>query len=87
VETAEKKVRVDTTQVPTWIALIEGSAMSDVQAAGDLLEAALRPYLTASGRSNSLVIAVGVHPMQDSVECGLTANHERRIIIFAKIII
>ena len=49
VETAEKKARADTTQVPTWITLIEGSATSDVQAAGDLLEAALRPYLVASG--------------------------------------
>ena len=49
VETAEKKARADTTQVPTWITLIEGSAMSDVQAAADLLEAALRPYLAASG--------------------------------------
>jgi hypothetical protein len=49
VETAEKKARADTTEVPKWITLIEGSATSDVQAAGDLLEAALRPYLAASG--------------------------------------
>jgi hypothetical protein len=49
VETAEKKARADTTQVPTWITLIEGSARSDVQAAADSLEGAVRPFLSAPG--------------------------------------
>jgi hypothetical protein len=49
VETAEKKARADTTQVPTWITLIEGSAIAHVQAAGDLLGAALGPYPVVPG--------------------------------------
>lgn len=42
VETAEKKVRADTTLVPTWIVLIEGSSAADVQTAGELLASGLR---------------------------------------------
>ena len=42
VETVEKKVRADTTLVPTWIVLIEGTSGADVQAAGDALTAGLR---------------------------------------------
>jgi len=34
VETAEKKVRADTTLVPSWVLLIEGNSATDVQAAG-----------------------------------------------------
>lgn len=34
VETAEKKVRTDTTLVPSWVLLIEGNSATDVQAAG-----------------------------------------------------
>ena len=49
VETAEKKARADTTHVPTWIILIEGSALVDVDSAGTVFEAALRPYLVADG--------------------------------------
>ena len=49
VETAEKKARADTTQVPTWITLVEGSAMAYVQATGAALGAELRPFLTAPG--------------------------------------
>ena len=42
VETAEKRARADTTLVPTWIVLIEGSAAADVQATGELLASRLR---------------------------------------------
>jgi hypothetical protein len=35
VETAEKKVRADATLVPSWIVLIEGNAVPDVDAAAD----------------------------------------------------
>ncbi|MEO8739161.1 MAG: hypothetical protein ABI537_05595 [Casimicrobiaceae bacterium] len=42
VETAEKKARADTTLVPTWIVLIEGSSAADVEAAGESLASGLR---------------------------------------------
>jgi len=48
VETAEKKARADTTQVPTWIILIEGSSSADVGAAGADLGQELQPLLGAA---------------------------------------
>src|SRR5213078_3197304 len=48
VETAEKKARADTTQVPTWIILIEGNSSADVGAAGAALSE-LQPLLSAGG--------------------------------------
>jgi len=48
VETAEKKARADTTQVPTWIILIEGSSSADVGAAGAALGQELQPLLGAA---------------------------------------
>jgi hypothetical protein len=49
VETAEKKARADTTQVPTWIILIEGKSSADVGAAGAALTRELQPLLGADG--------------------------------------
>ena len=49
VETAEKKARADTTQVPTWIILIEGNSSADVGAAGAALSQELQPLLSAGG--------------------------------------
>lgn len=37
VETAEKKARADTTAVPTWIIMIEGSTINDVELASQAL--------------------------------------------------
>ena len=48
VETAEKKARADTTQVPTWIILIEGNSSADVGAAGAALSQELQPLLSAA---------------------------------------
>jgi hypothetical protein len=48
VETAEKKARADTTQVPTWIILIEGNSAADVGAAGVALGQELQPLLGAA---------------------------------------
>ena len=48
VETAEKKARADTTQVPTWIILIEGNSSADVGAAGAALEKELQPVIGAA---------------------------------------
>jgi hypothetical protein len=48
VETAEKKARADTTQVPTWIILIEGNSSADVGAAGAALEKELQPLIGAA---------------------------------------
>jgi len=48
VETAEKKARADTTQVPTWIILIEGNSSADVGAAGATLSQGLQPLLSAA---------------------------------------
>ena len=48
VETAEKKARADTTQVPTWIILIEGNSSADVGAAAAGLSQELRPLLGAA---------------------------------------
>jgi hypothetical protein len=45
VETAEKKARADTTQVPTWIILIEGNSSGDVGAAGTALGQELQPLI------------------------------------------
>ena len=45
VETAEKKARADTTQVPTWIILIEGNSAADVGAAGTALGQELQPLI------------------------------------------
>jgi hypothetical protein len=45
VETAEKKARADTTQVPTWIILIEGNCSADVGTAGAALSQELQPLL------------------------------------------
>ena len=47
VETAEKKARADTTQVPTWIILIEGNSSVDVGGAGAALSTQLQPLLGA----------------------------------------
>jgi hypothetical protein len=47
VETAEKKARADTTQVPTWIILIEGNSFADVATAGAALSRDLQPSLGA----------------------------------------
>ena len=49
VETAEKKARADTTQVPTWIILIEGNSSADVAAAGAALSQELQPLLDGAG--------------------------------------
>ena len=43
-DTAEKKARADTTAVPTWIALIEGNAVPDVEAGADDLVPALKAH-------------------------------------------
>jgi hypothetical protein len=48
VETAEKKARADTTQVPTWIILVEGNSSADVQAAGAALSQELHALLSAA---------------------------------------
>ena len=48
VETAEKKARADTTQVPTSIILIEGNSAADVGAAGAALGQELQPLLGAA---------------------------------------
>jgi len=48
VETAEKKARADTTQVPTWIILIEGNSSADVEAAGAALGKELQPLIGAA---------------------------------------
>jgi len=48
VETAEKKARADTTQVPTWVILIEGNSSADVGAAGAALSQELQPLLGAA---------------------------------------
>ena len=45
VETAEKKARADTTLVPTWIVLIEGSTAADVEGAGAALAQGLRDLI------------------------------------------
>jgi len=44
IETAEKKVRADTTLVPSWIVLIEGIAVPDVDAAADDLVPSLMAH-------------------------------------------
>jgi hypothetical protein len=56
VETAEKKARADTTLVPTWIVLIEGIAVPEVRATGDLAVASLQPHL--SGACNTAIYQV-----------------------------
>ena len=48
-ETAEKKARADTTQVPTWIIMIEGNSSADVEAAGAALTRELQPLLGTAG--------------------------------------
>ncbi len=48
VDTAEKKARADTTLVPTWIVLIEGSSAAEVQASGELLASGLRDSVGAA---------------------------------------
>jgi len=45
IQTAEKKVRADTTLVPTWIVMIEGDAAADVGGAGQVLATGLRDLL------------------------------------------
>jgi hypothetical protein len=49
VETAEKKARADTTQVPTWIVLIEGNSAADLAAAGAALTAQVQSLLGEHG--------------------------------------
>jgi hypothetical protein len=44
VETAEKKARAEGTDVPSWIVLIEGSAVPDVEGAADDLVPALKAH-------------------------------------------
>ena len=60
VETAEKKARADTTQVPTWIVLIEGDSSADVEAAGAGLTAELHALLGAHGAQ----IATSVYQLE-----------------------
>jgi hypothetical protein len=60
VETAEKKARADTTQVPTWIILIEGNSSADVGAAGAALSRELQPLLGAHGAE----IATSVYQLE-----------------------
>jgi hypothetical protein len=60
VETAEKKARADTTQVPTWIMLIEGDSSADVGAAGAALSGQLQPLLGAHGAQ----IATSVYQLE-----------------------
>ena len=48
VETAEKRVRADTTQVPAWILLVEGNAVPDVEGAADDLAPALKAHGAAA---------------------------------------
>jgi hypothetical protein len=62
VETAEKKARADTTQVPTWIMLIEGNSSADVGAAGAALSGQLQPLLGAQGAE----IATSVYQLEYS---------------------
>jgi hypothetical protein len=62
VETAEKKARADTTQVPTWIILMEGNSSADVGAAGAALSGELRPLLGAHGAE----IATSVYQLEFS---------------------
>jgi hypothetical protein len=62
VETAEKKARADTTQVPTWIVLIEGNSSADVDEAGAALSAQLQPLLGAAGTA----IATSVYQLEYS---------------------
>ena len=62
VETAEKKARADTTQVPTWITLIEGNSLADVGAAGAALSRELKPLLGAHGGE----IATSVYQLEYS---------------------
>jgi hypothetical protein len=45
IETAERKVRAATTQVPSWVVLIEGNGVPDVDGAAD----ELAPALVAAG--------------------------------------
>jgi hypothetical protein len=62
VETAEKKARANTTQVPTWIILIEGNSLADVGAAGAALRGELQPLLGAHGAE----IATSVYQLEFS---------------------
>ena len=62
VETAEKKARADTTQVPTWIILIEGNSSADVGAAGAALGGQLQSLLGADGAG----IATSVYQLEFS---------------------
>jgi len=62
VETAEKKARADTTQVPSWIILIEGDSSADVAAAGAALSGQLQPLLSAHGGE----IATSVYQLECS---------------------
>ena len=62
VETAEKKARADTTQVPTWIILIEGNSSADVGAAGAALSGQLQTLLGAHGAE----IATSVYQLEYS---------------------
>ena len=48
VQTEEKKVRADATEVPTWIVLIEGNAVPDVDAAADDLVPTLKAHGAAA---------------------------------------
>ena len=62
VETTEKKARADTTQVPTWIILIEGNSSADVRAAGAALSGQLQSLLGAHGAE----IATSVYQLECS---------------------
>ena len=44
IDTAEKRVRADATQVPAWILLVEGNAVPDVEGAADDLAPALQAH-------------------------------------------
>ena len=90
VETAEKKVRADTTLVPTWIVLVEGSAAADVLAAGELLASGLRSLsggaVSASHTSvyqlehtccRTSLDVTGVHPFVKPLDSRVGGNDEK----------
>jgi hypothetical protein len=73
VETAEKKARADTTQVPTWIMLIEGNSSADVGSGGCSAErAAAALARRAWCRDRDIGVSAGIFALQDGVECRLT---------------
>ncbi len=65
IDTAEKKARADTTRVPTWIVLIEGSTVSDVKAAGAAVATAVAAVLAdARGPHTAAPIETSVYRLE-----------------------